>query len=117
MYITRVLNLEILILDYLAMWFTPAHYLHMTTLEIAPERTEEEIESLVARIQRSGALPQLADYAVHHRTRLIKPIVSYDASAMALSFITAADDEYTYHHLRRDLCNSVMAAGVSPVFR
>ncbi|KAK1141470.1 hypothetical protein N8T08_009010 [Aspergillus melleus] len=100
-----------------SMWFTPADYLHMTTLEIAPGRTEEEIESLVARIQRTGALSELADYAFHHRTRLINPIISYDTSAMALSFVTAADDEYTYHHLRRDLCNSVAATGISPASR
>ncbi|KAI9036408.1 60S ribosomal eL42 domain-containing protein [Aspergillus affinis] len=99
------------------MWFTPADYLHMTTLEIAPERTKEEIESLVARIQGTGALSELTDYAFHNRTRLINPIISYDASAMALSFVTAADDEYTYHHLRRDLCNRVMATSVSPAFR
>ncbi|KAH8425589.1 uncharacterized protein LDX57_003338 [Aspergillus melleus] len=100
-----------------SMWFAPADHLHMTTLEIAPGRTEEEIESLVTRIQATGALPELADYAFHHRTRLINPIVSYDASAMALSFVTAADNEYTYHHLRRDLCNSVAATGISPASR
>ncbi|PLB47076.1 60S ribosomal protein L44 [Aspergillus steynii IBT 23096] len=99
------------------MWFAPAHYLHMTTLEVAPGRTEEEIKSLLAQIQGSGGVSELADYTFDHRTRLIKPIVSYDASAMALSFVTAADDGYTYHHLRRDIYNGMAATGVSPVSR
>lgn len=96
------------------MWFPPAHYLHITTLEIFPGRTPEEIETLAARLQKSGTLSEVADYAFHHRTRLIKPMISYDASAMALSFVPAQDDAYTYHHLRRDLYNSVAATGVSP---
>ncbi|KAL5364880.1 RNA ligase/cyclic nucleotide phosphodiesterase [Aspergillus floccosus] len=107
------------------MWFTPPHYLHMTTLEMASSRTPEEVDMFVSHLQRSGILSNLIDYTFTHPTRLVKPVVSYDAAAMALSFIPAAgedtdaslspdstDDSYTYHHLRRDLFGKVTDTGL-----
>ncbi|KAG2411755.1 hypothetical protein HFD88_009311 [Aspergillus terreus] len=107
------------------MWFTPPHYLHMTTLEMASSRTPEEVDMFVSHLQRSGILSDLVDYTFTHPTRLVKPVVSYDAAAMALSFIPAAgedtgaslspgstDDSYTYHHLRRDLFGKVTDTGL-----
>ncbi|KKK27145.1 hypothetical protein ARAM_005058, partial [Aspergillus rambellii] len=84
--------------------------------------------SLVSHLQQTGTASKLADYTFHSRTRLVKPLLSYDASAMAVSFVPASgaptsrsargpsqrgyDDAYTYHHLRRDLARHVMASGV-----
>lgn len=63
-------------------------------------------------------IEKMTDYTLTHRTRLIKPMVSYDGAALALSFLPAAgeslssspkdnrtleDDKFTYHHLRKDL--------------
>ncbi|EAW06317.1 uncharacterized protein ACLA_080010 [Aspergillus clavatus NRRL 1] len=104
-------------------WLTPPDFLHTTVLEIASSRTPVEIEALASHMQQSGALARLTDYTFHHQARLVKPIVSYDAAAMALSFVPAAgektawkrsaeDDDYTYHHLRRDLYAVVAATGV-----
>ena len=50
----------------------------------------------------------------------MKPVVSFDAQALALSFLPAAgepgrsleDDQYSYHHLRRDLFAQAHAGGV-----
>ncbi|PYH95738.1 hypothetical protein BO71DRAFT_350572 [Aspergillus ellipticus CBS 707.79] len=106
-----------------SVWFTPSNQLHTTTLEIASCRPQPEVEELVSHLQGSGVVPDLADYTFHHRTRLVKPMVSYDATAMALSFLpaageetsaaqTATDDSYTYHHLRRDVSHLVMATGL-----
>ncbi|OJK03377.1 hypothetical protein ASPACDRAFT_111122 [Aspergillus aculeatus ATCC 16872] len=109
-----------------SLWFTPSDYLHMTTLEIASCRTEPEIDGLVTRLQRSGIIPQLTDCTFHHRTRLFKPVISYDATAMALSFVPETggdmmghahekeghDDQYTYHHLRRDVSAQIAAIGL-----
>jgi hypothetical protein len=81
-------------------------------------------------------IPQLASFTFRKRARLVKPMISYDLSAFALSFLpasgekvlspdpvpphdgsiahpgigeagtgTAETDAYTYHHLRRDLCD------------
>ncbi|GAQ47187.1 unnamed protein product [Aspergillus niger] len=97
--------------------------LHMTTLEIASCRPEPEVEGLVSQLQGSGVVPKLVDFLFHHRTRLVKPMISYDATAMALSFVPAAgeetttahnvdDDGYTYHHLRRDVSSIVTATGL-----
>ncbi|RAL15074.1 60S ribosomal eL42 domain-containing protein [Aspergillus homomorphus CBS 101889] len=108
-----------------SLWFTPPNYLHMTALEVASCRTEPEIDGLVAQLKGSGIIPQLVNYTYYHRTRLFRPVISYDATAMALSFIPEADDgtenvrqqeyhddEYTYHHLRRDVSAQVAAIGL-----
>ncbi|KAJ7786892.1 RNA ligase/cyclic nucleotide phosphodiesterase [Mycena olivaceomarginata] len=79
------------------LWIVPQTSLHTTVLEIAHSRTPEEIV-------RRPVDPQPH---LHHRTRLIKPLPCFDASAIALSFLpalasTPGDEAYTYHHLRRD---------------
>lgn len=79
-------------------------HLHMTALEITHSRTAEEIDELVAQL-----LPQAETMVNLPRekgaVRLGKPMVSFDAQALALSFLPAAEDRdrYGYHHLRRDL--------------
>ncbi|PWY70431.1 hypothetical protein BO70DRAFT_321741 [Aspergillus heteromorphus CBS 117.55] len=106
-----------------SIWFTPSSQLHMTTLEIASCRPQLEVEELVSHLQGHGIVPDLADYTFHHRTRLVKPMISYDATAMALSFLPATgletdtvqngkDGGYTYHHLRRDVSEMVTATGL-----
>lgn len=101
------------------LWLMPADKLHMTTLEITHSLTNEEIQKLID-IMRSK-IPEITDYTFDRRARLIKPLLSYDGAAIALSFLpaageglaggrTLADDGYTYHHLRRDvygLCESI----------
>ena len=80
---------------------------------------------------KDGTALKLVNYPSepHHRARLVKPILSYDASAMALSFLPAADEPtatggtttdkeghdnaYTYHNLRRDLATQVLRSGIS----
>ena len=71
------------------------------------------------------AIDEMTNYPFSHRARLIKPTVSYDGAALALSFLPAAqeklptasraitDDSFTYHHLRRDLFNIAKATGIS----
>ncbi|GAB1199855.1 hypothetical protein APSETT444_009214 [Aspergillus pseudonomiae] len=109
-----------------AIWVTPPDSLHITVMEMASGRTEADIEAFLTHLQESGTIPDLVDYTFHHRTRLVKPILSYDASAMALSFVPAAGEEtavgnqtycdegdrYTYHHLRRDLFDRLTATGL-----
>lgn len=116
----------------------PSHRMHMTTLEVAHSRTAEEIASLVSQIR--PAIPELTKLPYMHRSRLVKPLVSYDLSALALSFVPASGeavlsplpvpphpddiahpglphgnttdtDRYTYHHLRRDVFNMASGTG------
>lgn len=95
--------------------------LHLTTLEIANSRTPFEVEKIVSSLEKGGTIPDIVNYTLDHRARLINPTVSYDATAMALSFVPAAKkgiagapgNEYTYHHLRRDLFDKVTASGVN----
>ena len=96
----------------------PIDCLHMTVLEIAHSVTEPEVQKHVDSLQ--SKVQTIADYTCNHRSRLIKPTVGYDASAMALSLVPAAgegqssfDDSYTYHHLRRDLYALCKDAGAT----
>ncbi|KAI1638963.1 60S ribosomal protein L44 [Biscogniauxia mediterranea] len=115
------------------LWLMPLHQMHITTLEVAFCRSPSEIASLVETLR--PAIPRIASYtyARAHRARLVKPMVSYDLSALALSFLPAAgedhhhnnhnnhydnnddddDDRYTYHHLRRDIWDLTKASGVT----
>lgn len=71
----------------------------------------------------------LTDFTVNHRCRLVKPMVSFDAQALALSWLPAVDEpskdhsreeqteSYTYHHLRRDLFTLASRTGVNVASR
>lgn len=79
--------------------------LHLTALEITHSLTAEEIDLLVIalmpQVERMVNLPRAKGGA-----RLGRPMISFDAQALALSFLPLAGgegDEYGYHHLRRDL--------------
>lgn len=103
----------------------PLENLHTTVLEIAHSLTEEQIEDMVKTLQSSKDIStsHIADYTFSYRTRLVKPMVSFDSAAMALSFVPAAGegsdaqqspegDSYSYHHLRRDVFEMVRKAGI-----
>ncbi|KAE8395617.1 RNA ligase/cyclic nucleotide phosphodiesterase [Aspergillus alliaceus] len=92
------------------LWLIPAENLHIKVLEIAYSFTEDQIDSLIVV------------YSFSYRTRLIKPIVSFDSVAIALSFVptagkasdarqSTAEDVYSYHHLCQDIFDIVQAAG------
>ncbi|KAK4100074.1 hypothetical protein N658DRAFT_497789 [Parathielavia hyrcaniae] len=109
------------------LWLMPAHRLHLTTLEVAHSRTADEIAGMVSAMRPS--LAALTGLTFARRSRLVKPIISYDLSAVAVSFLPASGEEvlsppraplssedhaaqkardqdtYTYHHLRRDVFN------------
>jgi len=94
-----------------------------TALEITHSLTAEEIDAMVEKML--PGVQEIADYTYHHRARLVKPLLSYDAQALALSYLPAAgehgraaeEDSYTYHHLRRDLYNKAQATGVEVASR
>ncbi|KAF2477963.1 AAA-domain-containing protein [Lindgomyces ingoldianus] len=104
-----------------SLWLMPQDCLHMTALEITHSRTTKEIQSLVDIMK--DKVPTITDHTFKHRARLIKPMIGFDASALALSFVPAAgeglpsgrtlkDDQFTYHHLRRDLHDLCRETGV-----
>lgn len=99
----------------------PEDCLHITVLEVTHSKTSEEIQDLVDQIRDSA--PKITNHTHDHRARLIKPLIGYDASALALSFVPAAgeglvggrtleDDRFSYHHLRRDVFELCRSAGV-----
>ncbi|KAK4447864.1 RNA ligase/cyclic nucleotide phosphodiesterase [Podospora aff. communis PSN243] len=121
------------------MWLMPPHRMHLTTLEIAHSRTPEEIADMVSKVRPS--MSKLTHITYTRRSRLVKPFISYDLSAVAVSFLPAAGekvvspapalphdksiahpgwndegtekaDAYTYHHLRRDVFELAKDTGV-----
>lgn len=109
-------------------WLAPPTYLHMTALEITHTQTPDVVERLLNELR--DAIPELTDFTFQHRARVIKPMLSYDAAAIALSFVPAAgeglpddtgrkveDDGYTFNHFRRDLYDISVSAGVRPASR
>lgn len=107
--------------DLLDLWLMPLDNLHITVMEVAHSKTEEEIQSLMDTLH--AHCERIADHTHAHRARLVKPVLSYDSAALALSFVpaageslshgrTAEDDTYTYHHLRRDTYSTLVEAGI-----
>ncbi|KAL2198169.1 RNA ligase/cyclic nucleotide phosphodiesterase [Corynascus similis CBS 632.67] len=117
------------------LWLMPSYRMHLTTLEIAHSRTAQEIANLLASMR--SVIPSLTGMTYSRRSRLVKPMISYDLSAVAVSFLPASGekgisplsedpsehdkldgsartaDHYTYHHLRRDAF--VMASEAVPI--
>ncbi len=96
----------------------------MTVLEVDHSRSANEIAKLLDIVRPK--VPEITDYTYNHRSRLVKPIVSYDGAALALSFVPAAgegskeasgNDDYTYHHLRRDIYGFASSTGVTVASR
>lgn len=99
----------------------PIENLHITVMEVAHSKTEEEINVMIEKLK--DHCKPIADHTCSHRARLIKPMLSYDAAAIALSFVPAAGevptnecpaeaDNYTYHHLRRDTYATIGESGL-----
>lgn len=104
-------------------WLMPSHSLHMTALEITHSLTAPEIDALVNQILPHAE--SITDFTLDHRARLVKPCLSFDAQALALSWLPAdgeagrspEQDSYTYHHLRRDLSTLASETGVKVASR
>ncbi|KAI5821123.1 RNA ligase/cyclic nucleotide phosphodiesterase [Pyronema omphalodes] len=99
------------------LWIMPRDNLHLTVLEITHSTTEEFVATLVERMR--PALQGIVDHPrnKNNRARLVKPLLSFDAAALAISFAPAEDCDYTYHHLRRDFYTLSKEAGVGVTSR
>lgn len=101
----------------------PLDNLHMTALEVTHSRNAEEIASLVDILLPSASEISSTAAEPGKAPRLVKPMISFDTAAFALSFVPAAgeqvpqartdiSDRFTYHHFRRDLFSSITERGV-----
>lgn len=99
----------------------PPQNLHMTTLEMVSAKTAQDVDQVAAFLRANAPLQELVNYTLTHRARLGRPVVSYDASALALSFLPvfeetekmtdAGNGTYSYHHLRSDLYDRITQSG------
>lgn len=122
----------------------PLDSLHMTTLEIFESRDDAACKAMVSAL---GPLVTIGTDFTHtlnnapspqepqdpvlsvirdlnpsaggaKRARLVKPLLAYDAAAVALTWLPAAQEEadaYTYHHLRRDMWELISEASTTNV--
>lgn len=104
------------------LWLMPVECLHLTVLEVAHSKTENEISSLVEAME--SKIPHITEHTLKHRARLVNPMLSYDTAAIALSFLPASGEgsdlnakAYTYHHLRRDIYAECKNTGVEVASR
>ncbi|OBT96282.1 transport between ER and Golgi ATPase protein [Pseudogymnoascus verrucosus] len=91
-------------------WLMPPENMHITLLEITHSRPPSAIPPLIKAL--SPVIPTIISAPTKSPSRLIKPLVSFDAAAVALSFVPVADEKYSYHHLRRDLFALTAGTGV-----
>jgi hypothetical protein len=69
----------------------PLNNMHLTALELTHSLTQPEITEIISNLGLS-AIEIMTDYTYYHRARLIKPMLSYDGAALALSFLPAAGE-------------------------
>ncbi|KAK9480833.1 RNA ligase/cyclic nucleotide phosphodiesterase [Lipomyces japonicus] len=97
-------------------WLMPAQNLHMTALEILHSAGNDSVEAELLKIR-----PYLTSLlAPNPSAVLVKPVLSFDQSALALSFlpdtqIVENEEWYSYHHYRKDLFDIVQKKAQVPV--
>ncbi|KAF4435853.1 60s ribosomal l44 [Fusarium acutatum] len=96
-------------------WLTPSLDLHMTVLEIVHSETREVVDACLEQLQPRSM--DVVHFARHHPIQLVRPQLSFDRSAVAMTFVPAADRLYTYLHLRRDLAELLEETGIQVASR
>jgi len=110
-------------------WLMPTPQIHLTALEVTHSLSPSEIATILSTFPQS-TIEAMTSITSTHRARLLKPLVSYDTAAIALSFLPAAgepvpsslqdvvtvkdqeDEVFTYHHLRQSLYSLASGSGV-----
>lgn len=88
----------------------PPENMHITLLEVMHSQPPSAIPPLIKGL--NPVIPAIIKAPTKTPSRLVKPLVSFDAAALALSFVPIADEKFSYHHLRRDLFALASSTGV-----
>ena len=70
----------------IGIWLMPQDNLHMTTSELLSSCPGDQVEGMAATLEQKLSIEEIVNYTLTHRARLIRPVISYDATAFALSF-------------------------------
>ncbi|PHH50816.1 hypothetical protein CFIMG_005014RA [Ceratocystis fimbriata CBS 114723] len=73
-------------------WLMPTHNMHMTVAEVAFSQPPEVIQAFVRLLRPHTA--RLARTSYTHRARLVRPLLSMDTTAFALSFVPACNEPF-----------------------
>ncbi|KAF3479622.1 uncharacterized protein GIQ15_06598 [Arthroderma uncinatum] len=100
------------------MWFPESSRLHLSVIEISHRRPMAHLRSVYDQMG-SGLVQELLDHPVtlnatdHRAARLGRPILLFDGVGVAIAFVPLGTDQYTYHHLRRDLHSIALRSGIT----
>ncbi|VDC03534.1 unnamed protein product [Peniophora sp. CBMAI 1063] len=94
------------------LWLMPLGDVHLSLIELGHHMGTEANLALIAHLEPH--LPELLSYPRLHPTRLYRPTLSCDTGSLVLKFLPVAQsqDDYTYHHLRRDIFDRVSETGL-----
>ncbi|KAG5368976.1 hypothetical protein CJU90_1224 [Yarrowia sp. C11] len=91
-----------------ALWCMPPECLHLSILEVAHSVTEETVQNLLQNLK-----PTISDLKnVPEDVVLVKPLVCFDNSAVALTLVPDDHSVFTYTHYRAWLHKAVSDTGV-----
>ena len=100
-----------------SLWYPPPSHLHLTVYEVTHSLTSAQLAPTLALLR---AHPDVFDLPRMPTVTLDSPLVNFDTSAIALTFLpssspsstTSPSSSYTLHHLRHDVCTSLTRIGV-----
>lgn len=91
-----------------ALWCMPPECLHLSILEVAHSVTEDTVRQLLQNLK-----PSISDLKnVPQDVVLVKPLVCFDNSAVALTLVPDDHSVFTYTHYRAWLHQAVSDTGV-----
>lgn len=91
-----------------ALWCMPPDCLHLSILEVAHSVTEDKVRALLKRLKPAiNSLKNIPSDVV-----LVKPLICFDNSAVALTLVPHSSSDFTYTHYRAWLHETVTEAGV-----
>ncbi|KAI5478561.1 hypothetical protein MNV49_004820 [Pseudohyphozyma bogoriensis] len=109
-----------------AIWTPPPSQLHLTLLEVIHSQPSyAALEPLLTQITTTNFLPTLSTIISASPAKLDSPKLGIDAGGLALTFLpsfdttlqTSTKDDYTHHHLRRDIHATALDSSITPSAR
>ena len=97
------------------LWLAPEEVVHLSVLEVSHRHSMEHLRAVECEVSTSR-LQEMLDYVSNLAPRqpaLECPQLNLDNMGIALNFLPVSDEEYTYHHLRRDLQARLLDTGIS----
>ena len=93
-----------------ALWLPSPRQLHMTVYEVTHSRTSRQLQPLVATVR--GHRSELCCQLPIDRVKLDSPLLNYDTSAVAITFLPIDVDGYDIARLRAEVGGRLAGMGI-----